>query len=294
MRYCGREFSEAELCWLRELMLQHPQMSRQELSRRLCERIGWRKPDGQYKEMSCRVALLRMDRDGRLRLPAPRKVYTPPRSRVIRTPQGEPQAPIRKKAGELDLTLAPVDRQGSALWNELIDRYHYLGYRRLPGAQLRYFVTSPEGRLALLGFSAAAWATAPRDRYIGWDGMLRKKNLRFVVNNCRFLILPWVSSRYLASRILSLAAKQFPEDWQKRYRYRPVLLETFVERDRFSGTCYKAAGWTCVGQTQGRGKLDVTHARAVSVKTVWVYPLAQDFRKRLFGGNRCRARNRSN
>jgi hypothetical protein len=294
MRYCGREFSEAELSWLRDLMRRHPEMSRQELSRRLCEQIGWRKPDGQYKEMSCRVALLRMARDGRLRLPAPRKPYNPPRSRVPRTPRGEPQTPIQKKAGELQVSLEPVDRQDSSLWNELIDRYHYLGYRRLPGAQLRYFVTSPEGRLALLGFSAAAWATAPRDRYIGWDGYLRKKNLRFVVNNSRFLILPWVSCRFLASRILSLAAQKLPDHWQERYKYRPVLLETFVERDRFAGTSYKAAGWTCVGQTQGRGKLDITHERAVSVKTVWVYPLEPAFRKRLFGGNRCRARERSN
>ena len=286
MRYCGRQFSEAEVSWLREL-------SRQELSRRLCERVGWRKPDGHYKEMSCRVALLRMERDGRVRLPAPRKRYGLPASRVRRTRLGEPGAPIRKKAGELKLSLEVVTAEQSALWNELIDRYHYLGYRRLPGAQLRYFVTSPEGRLALLGFSAAAWATAPRDRYIGWDGYLRKKNLRFVVNNSRFLILPWVSSRNLASRILSLSARQLPGDWQKRYKYRPVLLETFVDRDRFAGTSYKAAGWTCVGQTQGRGKLDVRHERAVPVKTVWVHPLEEDFRKRLFGGNRCRARNRS-
>jgi Druantia protein DruA len=292
MRYCGRQFSEAEVSWLRELIETEPELSRQELSRRLCERVGWRKPDGRYKEMSCRVALLRMERDGRVRLPAPRKRYGLPANRVRRTRLGEPGGPIRKKAGELKLSLEVVTAEQSALWNELIDRYHYLGYRRLPGAQLRYFVTSPEGRLALLGFSAAAWATAPRDRYIGWDGYLRKKNLRFVVNNCRFLILPWVSSRYLASRILSLSARHLPGDWQKRYKYRPVLLETFVDRDRFTGTSYKAAGWTCVGETQGRGKLDVRHERAVPVKTVWVYPLEEDFRKRLFGGNRCRARNR--
>lgn len=294
MRYCGREFTEAEVSWVRELILTQPELSRQDLSRQLCERIGWRKPDGQVKEMSCRVALLRMERDGRIVLPAPRTRYSPPRARVPRTVLGEPGEPIRKKAGELTLTLEPVGPKHSGLWNELIDRYHYLGYRRLPGAQLRYFVTSPEGRLALLGFSAAAWATAPRDRYIGWDGYLRKKNLRFVVNNSRFLILPWVSSRFLASRILSLAAHRLPDHWQKRYKYRPVLLETFVERDRFAGTSYKAAGWTCVGETQGRGKLDVHHERAVSVKTVWVYPLEPEFRKRLFGGNRCRARSRSN
>lgn len=290
MRYCGREFSEEEIQWLRWLICTQAALSRKELSRRFCEHTGWRKPDGQLKEMSCRVALLRMDRDGRIRLPAPRNGYGRPWREVARTGQGEPQAPISKGAGDFQLELELVDRQSSALWNELIDRYHYLGYSRLPGAQLRYFVNSPEGRLALLGFSAAAWATAPRDKYIGWDGYLRKKNLRFVVNNSRFLILPWVSSKFLASRILALAAKRLPAHWQKRYKYRPVLLETFVERDRFAGTCYKAAGWTCVGETRGRGKLDVENKRDLPVKTIWVYPLEAEFRKRLFGGNRCRAR----
>jgi hypothetical protein len=294
MRYCGREFSQQQIEWLEQLIATHPGISRQEISRRFCEQLGWRKPDGALKEMSCRVALLRMDRDGLIRLPAPRRAYGRPQGQVAHTAMGEFQPGICKGAGQFDLALELVDRQRSAFWNELVDRYHYLGYSRLPGAQLRYFVNSPEGPVALLGFSAAAWATAPRDKHIGWDGYLRKKNLKFVVNNSRFLILPWVRSKGLASRILAMAARRLPTDWQKRYKYRPVLLETFVDKERFAGTCYKAAGWICVGQTQGRGKLDVRHSNKVPIKTVWLYPLERDFRKRLFGGNRCRARSRSN
>ena len=293
MQYCGREFGEQQVQWLERFLAASPEMSRLEISRRFCEHLGWRKPDGKLKEMSCRVALLRMARDGRIELPAPRRLQSRPRGPVARTPLGDPQPIVGKRAGDFALELEQVGKQSSAFWNELIDRYHYLGYKPLPGAQLRYVVTSPEGPLALLGFSAAAWATAARDRWIGWDGQLRKKNLRFVVNNSRFLILPWVQSKGLASRILSLAARRLAEDWHRRYKYRPVLLETFVERDRFAGTCYKAAGWLCVGETRGRGKLDVEHRNEIPVKTVWLYALQKDFRKRLFGGNRCRARNPS-
>jgi len=293
MRYCGRPFRPEEIQWLRQFIATSPGVTRQEISRRLCEHLKWRKPDGALKQMSCRVALLRMARDGLIELPAPRRPQARPRGPVARTPVGEPGEALCQPCGDFLLDLEPVGKQSSALWNELIDRYHYLGYKPLAGAQLRYFVNTQCGRVALLSFSAAAWATAVRDRWIGWDGYLRQKNLRYVVNNSRFLILPWVQSKGLASRILALASRRLAEDWQRRYQYRPVLLETFVERDRFAGTCYKAAGWLCVGQTRGRGKLDVRHRNQIPIKTVWLYPLEKEFRKRLFGGNRCRARNRS-
>jgi len=158
-----------------------------------------------------------------------------------------------------------------------------MGYSPLPGAQLRYFVKHKDEILALLGFSAAAWKTAPRDTFIGWDPQSRKQKLHLVVNNSRFLVLPWVQSKNLASRILSLAGKRLPLDWQARYHYRPVLLEAFVEKVRFEGTCYKAANWIYVGDTQGRGKLDVRHEHKVPVKAVWVYPLSRHYRDQLGG-----------
>jgi hypothetical protein len=177
--------------------------------------------------------------------------------------------------------LEPVARGGSGLWNELIDRYHYLGYKPLPGAQLRYFAYAGERLVAVLGFGAAAWQIAPRDTWIGWSHAQRQRNLTAVVNNARFLILPWIRVPHLASKLLGLAARTLPAQWQARYGYRPWLLETFVEAERFSGICYQAANWVCVGETQGRGKLGDHRHGQVPVKTVWLYPLAADCRARL-------------
>lgn len=284
-RYCGRAFCQQEIGWIRDLIAREPAISRLQISKRFCEYAGWRKPDGGLKDMSCRVALLKMSRSGVLRLPAPKNPQGRPDKKVSRTPAGRRQADIYKKAGEFNLQLRAVDFTSTALWNELIGRYHYLGYMPLAGAQLRYFVDSQEGVVALLGFSAAAWTTQARDRYIGWDAELRKKNLQYVVNNSRFLMLPWIHSNGLASRVLSMATRRLASDWQQKYKYRPVLLETFVERDRFQGTCYKAAGWLCVGETKGRGKLDIHKEYKLPVKTVWVHPLQRDFRFHLNGGN---------
>jgi hypothetical protein len=167
------------------------------------------------------------------------------------------------------------------LWNELIERHHYLRYKPLPGAQLRYLVFSGSHLLAALGFGASAWKVAPRDRWIGWSAEERRHNLHLVVNNARYLILPWIRSPNLASRILAGVARQLPRDWESRYHYSPVLLETFVERERFQGTCYRAANWMHVGHTQGRGKLDRQGQRLLPVKEIFLYPLRRDFRRRL-------------
>lgn len=234
--------------------------------------------------MSCKVALLRMHREGHIILPPPQKPANNHLKKGKRTIFALPQPEVNKKAGEYVLQLDIAEKTDSALWNEYIDRYHYLGYTPLPGAQLRYFVKSGDQVLALLGFGAAAWKTAPRDAHIGWDVETRKKNLHLIVNNSRFLVLPWVRSKNLASRILSLISKRIGADWKDRYNYEPVLLETFVEKERFQGTCYKAANWTYVGDTKGRGKLDVRNECGLPVKGVWLYPLRQDFRRRLIEG----------
>jgi len=283
MKYCGREFTDVEFAGIIRLLAQNPKQTRLALSRLVCETLGWRKPDGGLKDMSCRVAMLRMQKDGLILLPPPRNKNGNGKRQVRRTPRAEPQPLIRTPAGELrNLRLDLVtDKRDSLLWNEYIDRYHYLGHQPLPGAQLRYFARADGRILALLGFGAAAWKTAPRDTFIGWNRTQRESRLHLVVNNARFLILPWVSSKHLASKLLGMAARLLPLDWQHRYGYRPVLLETFVEKQRFAGTCYKAANWICVGETQGRGKLDTSHARALPLKTVWVYPLSPYFHKLL-------------
>jgi hypothetical protein len=277
MRYCGREFAECELQLIERLIAGGA--NRYHLSRRFCEEVNWRKTDGGLKEMSCRVALLRMHRDGHIVLPVPQR----PANNRLKKPKATllalPQPEVVAKAGAYTLDLQIVERATSALWNEYIDRYHYLGYTPLPGAQLRYFVRADDRILALVGFSAAAWTCAPRDEFIGWGSETRKKNLHLVINNARFLILPWIRSYNLASRILSMVARRISSDWQERYGYEPGLLETFVEKERFTGACYKAANWIYVGDTKGRGKLDVHNEYKLPKKSVWLYPLGKDFKK---------------
>ena len=281
-RYSGRVFAPEDMAQVRSIIKAHPQASRQRLSYLVCEALNWRKVDGSLKDMSCRVALLRMHRQGLIELPAPRHKVNPLRSFSRRTAQAEPQAMLEAPVQALDaLRLGLVQRAHSALWNEYIDRYHYLGYKPLAGAQLRYFAYAGERVVGLFGFGAAAWKTGPRDSWIGWSHEQRQRNLGAVVNNARFLILPWVRVPCLASKLLSMAARVLPRDWAGRYGYRPVLLESFVEAERFTGTSYRAANWICVGHTKGRGKLGDHRLGQVPVKTVWMYPLVKDFRAQL-------------
>jgi hypothetical protein len=278
-RYCGRDFSDPDIAEIRRLIAEDPHRTRAELSRLTCRVLHWYKADGGLKDMSARVAMLRMHADGLITLPPPRR--PPPAARLSITARTDPGPPLRRPAHELtSLSLQRVqNRQDSRLWNEYIHRYHYLGYKPLPGAQLRYILSCEAQPIALLGFGAAAWQTAPRDRYIGWSHEQRQRNLPLIANNARFLLLPWVYSKNLASMLLARVAKVLPQDWQAIYGYCPVLLETFVERPRFEGTCYKAANWIYLGQTQGRGKLGPAGKQSVPIKDLWVYPLDRRFRE---------------
>lgn len=282
MQYCARHFTAAEIELIRELIARSPPLSRYRLSREVCVRLNWRRADGKLKDMSCRVALLRMQADDWFTLPPPRNAKPvayrahPHLESAVRAPTTAPR---------VDLAQLRVDLVGnkpdSLLWNTYIERHHYLGHQLLPGAQLRYFIRAAGDIVALLGFGASAWKTQPRDAFIGWTSEQRQRHLHLVVNNARFLILPWIHCRNLASRALALTSRRLAEDWHARYAYRPVLLETFVEKPRFAGTCYQAANWQYLGDTQGRGKLDTAHARALPVKSVWVLPLTPRFRDAL-------------
>jgi hypothetical protein len=286
MRYCGRPFTSSELLDIRQLIADHPAATRARLSRLVCEQLRWRCDNGRLKDMNCRVAMLRMQDDGLLLLPPPRNGNNNGKPYLRRTRQAEPEPPLLaaspRELGDLRLQLV-TSRQDSHLHNEYIDRYHYLGYQPLPGAQLRYFIRAGGRLLALLAFGAAAWKTQPRDLFIGWSPQQREARLHLVVNNARFLILPWVRCKNLASSILGMAARGLADDWQHRYGYRPVLLETFVERPRFHGTCYQATNWTLLGETKGRGKLDVRRQALLPKKAIWVYPLDKNFRRVLRG-----------
>lgn len=281
LRFCGRDFRPAELERIRALAARQP--TRAALARAVCRWLDWRKPDGEIKFMSASVALLRMHRAGLVELPPPRAPRVLPKP-IQPTPASAPPALLPPWAGLADvrpLRIAPL-RKGdprSRLWNEYIERYHYIGYKQLPGAQLRYFAHSADGfPLALLGFGAAAWKTRPRDEFIGWDPATRERNLPLVVNNARYLILPWAHLPHLASHLLGRVARRLPADWQQRYSIRPVLLETFCETARFRGTCYRAANWIHVGQTQGRGKLDTRNEYALPVKDILLKPIHPNWR----------------
>jgi hypothetical protein len=284
VRYCGRYFEPTEIDLIRGLLMT-PKINRARLSREVCERLNWRRENGKLKDMSCRVALLRMQADGLFTLPPPRnpKPVTyrsyPDIEQAVLEPVSVPG--IELDTLSVDLVLTKAD---SLLWNAYIERHHYLGHQLMPGAQLRYFVRAAGHIVAALGFGASAWKVKPRDQLIGWTADQRQQNLRLVVNNARFLILPWIHCKNLASRILALVSRRLPADWYVRYAYRPVLLETFVEKPRFAGTCYKAANWQHLGDTQGRGKLDTLHRHAQPIKSVWIYPLADNFQRHLCNG----------
>jgi hypothetical protein len=284
-RYCGRSFTEAEIETIRRIAEDPWHTTRAEIVRAVCEALHWVRPNGEPKLSSCHVALTRMEAHGVIWLPLPT------RERVrIKTPAfsaaSDPQPPIVGSRSDLQaLRLVPVTTQAEArLWKELMERYHYLGGQPMAGAQIRYLAYDGERVLAALGFGAAAWKLAPRDRFIGWTAAERETHLHLIVQLRRFLILPWVQVKNLASALLGMAARRLPDDWQPRHAYRPVLLETFVERGRFPGTSYAAANWVCVGQTQGRGKLDRHHRGGKPVKDVWLFPLDPDFRAALTDG----------
>lgn len=277
----GRMITHDDLLMIRQFIAQNPAALRRQISREVCLAWGWYKPDGGLKEMSARLLLLNLHQAGLIELPSPSFTNNNRRKFSRCTPAGEPGSPIVKPVHKLlPLRLERVKtKKESSLWNELIDRYHYLGYTRLVGAQIRYLIYSQEGLIAALGFSAAAWTVKDRDLWIGWTSEKRSQNLFLVVNNSRFLILPWVKSKNLASKILSLAIRQLPGDWQEVYGFAPVLLETFVDQGRFRGTSYKAANWFLVGCTEGRGRHDRFRKCKLPPKSIYLFPLKKDYRK---------------
>jgi hypothetical protein len=277
--YCARDFSLEDIQTIRNLIAQDPKLGRSALSRKLCLLWGWIKPNGELKDMTCRVALLRMQADGLIDLPASRIGVVRKRAHFAPTAASDAQAPMTQPVHELGrITLQVVSgKTTSLLWNEYVARYHYLGYAAMSGSQIRYNVFAGDQLVACISFCACAWKLKDRESFIGWNEAQRQKNLQLVINNARFLVLPWIQSKGLASKILSLAARQLPKDWKQRYGFEPVLLETFVEYERHKGTCYKAANWVNVGRTTGRGKKSTSHARLIPAKDIWLYPLRKNF-----------------
>lgn len=278
-RYCGRDFSEEEIEAIRHLCA--TLKWRAHIAVACCELLSWRRLDGRLKDMSCRVALIRMEADGLICLPAPRGGNG--NGKMPRHQVAQAQLPLVSPATSLaecqPVSLAVVKTKAdSRRWRELIAIHHYLGYVPFAGAQLRYLVHGASEVLGALGFAASAWKCQPRDDHIGWDAACREARLHLVVGNARFLLLPELKVPNLASHVLGAAARRIAADWQQTYGYAPVLLETFVETGRFVGTSYKAANWTYVGRTKGRGKLDRHNEAKLPVKDIYLYPLRRDYR----------------
>lgn len=291
-RFGGRAFSAADLELIRQISFDFAGLGITEIARTACELLEWKRPNGGLKNLQCRRLIEQLAGQGLLRLPERRGRGAPGLRRAPRTGRGEPQAEIHGSAGEWEPLRLEVVRGGQAdhngdhaLFKELLDRHHYLGYRVPFGASLRYLVRSeraPENVLACLLWSSPAWRMAARDAWIGWSDQERRRNLQLIVNNSRFLILPWVRVKGLASKILAACARQLPADWERLYGYRPLLLETLVDGEGFRGTCYRAANWIHLGQTTGRGRMDREHAaHGAAVKDLYVYPLCRHVAERL-------------
>lgn len=283
-RYRGREISAEEIAFIRRLIAAHPAASRRALSAKLCEAWQWKQTNGALRDMVCRGLLLLLHRGGEIELPPVR--YTPPNPLVRRArpaPVPIDPTPIRGLLSQLrPITVQQVRRTAEEpLFNSLIEHHHYLGYEQPVGEHLKYLVWAQGRPLACLGWSSAARHLGSRDRFIGWKGEAQRRNIRFLAYNTRFLILPWVQVPHLASHILGLMAKRLSEEWERLYGHPIYFMETFVDRERFRGTCYRAANWVLLGRTTGRGKDDQTGRANRSIKEVLGYPLHRRFRQLL-------------
>ena len=283
-RYRGREVSADEITFIRQLIAEHPGISRRRLSAKLCEAWQWKQANGALRDMVCRGLLLMLHRAGEIELPPVR--YTPPNPLTKRQPPARmliDSTPIHGRLRDLQ----PIQFQAvrhtadETLFNSLMEQHHYLGYEQPVGEHLKYVVWSQGRPIACLAWSSAPRHLGSRDRFIGWSAEARRRNLRFLAYNTRFLILPWVEVPHLASHLLARMAKRLSQDWEHLYQHPIYFLETFVDPERFRGTCYRAANWMVLGRTTGRGKDDQTNRPNRSIKEVLGYPLTRRFRELL-------------
>lgn len=286
MTICGRSITSSDIQRIQCFMDENPHWHRTKLSRELCIVWDWKAFNGQYKDMACRGLLLKLEKLGIITLPPRRaQAYNSLRNRMVHPVQHQ-QSPIHASLNTLvPLHIERVQRdEHKTLFHTLLALYHYLGYCRTAGENIKYIVFDRNANpLACLLVGSPAWKVAPRDSFIGWDIQTRKQRLHFIANNQRFLILPWVRVPHLASHVLGLIARRIRNDFVHKYGHPVYLLETFVERQRFQGTCYKAANWLLVGQTKGRTRNDRYNTIRVPIKDIYLYPLIPNFREALHG-----------
>lgn len=282
--YHGRQITPKDIAFIRELIANNPDKSRRFISEELCRQWNWRQQNGALKDMVCRGLLLKLQLDALITLPA--RKFIPNNPFLNRKPPEVikvDQSPVECNLKEIQpLKLRSVRKtEFEKLYNSLIDEHHYLGYKQPVGEKFKYIAFSDKRPVGCIGFSSAAWYIGCRDRFIGWSAEVREKNLHLMAYQTRFLILPWVKVPYLASHLLGLIARVISDDWMSFYKHPVYFLETFVDTEKFKGTCYKAANWTYLGKTTGRGKLDQTNRQNRSIKDVYGYPLHKDFRNLL-------------
>jgi hypothetical protein len=287
LKYRGREVTDAEVAFMGELIATHPTLSRRRLSEELCRAWNWVQPNGRPRDMVCRGLMLALHRGGHITLPEPR--WKPPNPLVKRPKPVAVEVdrrPVRASLRTLGaLRFEQVRRTSQEpLFNSLIEQHHYLGYTQPVGEHLKYLVFARQRLLACLAWSSPPRHLGPRDRFIGWSAEARRRNIHLIAYNLRFLILPWVEVSHLASHILGRMARQLPRAWDQIYGHPVYFLETFVDPQRFRGTCYRAANWIVLGRTTGRGKDDQTGRPNRPIKDVLGYPLDANFRRRLSEG----------
>jgi len=281
-----REIGSKELSEIQKLIERSGHHGRTYISRELCQLWDWRLPNGQLRDIACRDLLRRLEKRGLIQLPAPLHAARRPgyknRTRLPKDFMARPISQSLREFSSIEIAMVRGTRD-EAFYNALIGAYHYLGYHQGTGEQLKYIIYGNGEVLACIGFGGAALKTAARDRHIGWDKATRERQLVRVVNNTRFLILPWIRVPYLASFILGRISRRIRSDWQAYYKRDIVLLESFVESGRFKGTCYKAANWRYIGQTCGRGRNDRYSQNRVPIKDIYIYPLHRHYKQILRG-----------
>ena len=278
----GRELFSEDIELIRRLMADNPDWHRTRLSIELCQMWNWRTDKGQLKDIACRSMLRKLDQRQFIVLPPPLRPGNHSRQIPDIPHYCDPIEGVLDDLRPIEIVMVSRRSENDHLFHCLMDRYHYLGCRGHVGEHMKYMVYDHYKRpLACLLFGSAAWKTIPRDRFIGWNAATRQGNLKLLTNNTRFLILPWVRIANLASFILGACLRRLRSDWSARYGHDLCMVETFVDRSRFAGTCYQAANWLKLGQTKGRSRQDLHRKLKVPIKDLYVYPLTADFKQRL-------------
>ena len=277
---CGREITAEDLAEIKETVRLFPKLSRTELADTLCENLEWLTASGGYKRDACIKLLEKLESGGVIKVPEKRESKPRPRSKIVLTSRTEPQEEIKCRLEELSPVSIEVvkDKERAKLWNEYVSRYHYLGYKHPFGTFMKYFVVCNKGLLGCILFAGAAKSMGIRDKWIGWDTNERLRNLGWVTNNSRFLIFQWVHVKNLASHVLGQVGRRIGDDWNDRWGFRPALMETFVEPQRYHGSSYKASNWEHLGMTTGAGLVRTGKRYATTPKMIFVKPLVKNFR----------------